>query len=50
MAHTACLAYLVSTVNGCSKKSLGIGGASSGQITNLKQPILSFDIYGGNQP
>jgi len=46
MVHTACLVYLVSTVNGCCKKSLGIGGANSGHITNLKQSIFSFNIYG----
>jgi hypothetical protein len=48
MAHTACLVCLVSAVNGCSKKSLGRAGASSVHITNLKQSIFSFDIYGTN--
>ncbi len=40
MAHTTCLICLINTVNGCSRKSLGRGGASSGHIKNLKQSIF----------
>ncbi len=39
MARTACIFCLASTANGCSK-NLGLGSASSGHITNLKQSIL----------
>jgi hypothetical protein len=42
MAHTTCLVCLISAVNGRNKKNLGIGGASSGHITNLKQSMFLF--------
>ncbi len=46
MARTAYHVYFISTVNGCSKKSLVRWGANSRHITNLKQSILeTFDIY-----
>ena len=32
-----------------AKKRIRKGGASSGHITNLKQSIFSFDIYGLNE-
>ncbi len=54
MACTACLVCFISTVNGRSNKKkrkeeayAWKAGASSGNITNLKQSILeTFDIYG----
>ncbi len=46
MTCTTCLVFLVSTVNDRSKRSLGRGTASGGHITNLKQSIISLDIYG----
>ncbi len=56
MACTACLVYVISTVNGCSNKKRKEeaypwkAGVSSGHITNLKQSILeTFDIYGHNE-
>jgi hypothetical protein len=48
-AHTACLVCFITTVNGYSKKIIIKGekcGASSRHITNLKQSIFSFNIYG----
>jgi hypothetical protein len=52
MVCTACLVFFISTVNGRSKKKgkkkkklPWKTGATSGHITNLKQPILTFDIY-----
>ncbi len=47
MAHNTCLVCLISTVNGRSKKKLGLGGASSGHITNLKQSIFFLLISMG---
>ncbi len=48
-AHTACLVCFISTVNGRSKKkSPRNTGASSRHITNLKQSILTFSIFGPN--
>jgi len=46
MAHTACLACLVSTASGLGKNALGRGSASSGHLTKLKQHRFSFEIYG----
>ncbi len=46
MACTTSLVCFICAVNGRSKKSLGKTGASSGHITNLKQSILSFNMYG----
>jgi hypothetical protein len=46
MAHAACLVCLISTVNGHNIKTLGLSGACSGNITNLKQSIFSFGTYG----
>jgi hypothetical protein len=50
MARTTCLVCLISTVSGHSKRKEKNQkcGASSRRITNLKQSILSFDIYGHN--
>jgi hypothetical protein len=50
MAPTACLVCFISTVNGHIKKKGEKCGASSGHITNLKQYIFSFDIYGSFSP
>jgi hypothetical protein len=54
MARTAGLVCFISTVNGRSKKkkkkSPWKTGARSGHITNLKQSILTFDIYECNTP
>ncbi len=48
MTCTTCLVCFISTVN-CHSKKKGLKcGASSGHITNLKQSIISFDIYGSN--
>ncbi len=49
MANTACFVCFISTVNGHSKIKRKKGskcGNSSRHITNLKQSIFSFDIYG----
>ncbi len=49
MAHTAFLVCFIFTVNVHSKQKRKKGckcGAISGHITNLKQSIFSFDIYG----
>ncbi len=49
MVRTACLVFFISTVNGRSKKKKPWKtGASSGHMTNLKQSLLTFDIYGTN--
>ncbi len=40
MAHTACLACLVSTVSACCKNALGTPSASSKHITKLEQSTL----------
>ncbi len=49
MAHTTCLVCFINTVNGRSqkkkKKLPWKTGTSSRHITNLKQSILTFDIY-----
>jgi hypothetical protein len=52
MAHTACLVCLISTFSGRSKKKEKKAkncGTRSGHITNLKQSIFSFNIYGCNK-
>ncbi len=46
MVHATCLVCFISTFNGRSKKKGKKCGASSRHITNLKQSIFSFDIYG----
>jgi hypothetical protein len=46
MACTTCLVCFISAVHVRSQKMPWKTGASSGHITNLKQSILSFDIYG----
>jgi hypothetical protein len=47
MSCTTYLVYLISTVNGCSKKKKPLKtGTSSGHITNLKQSVWeTFEIY-----
>ncbi len=49
-AHTACLVSFISAVMAAAKKKKEKPpwktGTCSGHITNLKQSILTFDIYG----
>jgi hypothetical protein len=45
MARTACLACLISTVSGRSKKGYKCG-TSSRHTTKLEQSRFSLDIYG----
>ncbi len=44
LLNGTCLICLVSTVNVCSK-NIGLGGASSGHITNIKQSIFSQYLW-----
>ncbi len=47
MARTACLVCFISTVPQQKQEEAPLEiWASSGHITNLKQSILTFDIYG----
>jgi len=52
MARTACLVYLISTVNGHSKKKRKKAknvALVAGTIKNIKQCFFSFDIYAHNR-